>query len=407
MAGLPNFVAFRYLISRNTVSIITIMSFICMLVVAMVTMAMVVVLSAFNGIEELIDQRYSYFDADLTILPATGKTMEVANFPYGKLEKISGLKSYANVIEENVLAEYEGNQRIVKIKGVEDNFVQTHGLDSMMVEGGAGLYLEDRTPAALMGVGVRHDLNLRLFEQSYHPLALAALVRGKKLSKNRENALHRKLIPVSGIFSINVDFDSEYVIVPLSFASDLLKYHNEITAVEVNLNTSGDKAIAEAQEQLRNELGENYKVSSRFDKNALIYQTNRSEKWATFMILGFIMLIATFNIIAALTMLINEKRQDIKILSSLGAPAAMIRRIFFTEGLLINAFGAAVGLTLGFLLVVLQNSVGLIRLQGGLVEYYPMTIQWSDFFAVFALVVCCGLISSIVPVRIFTRRFTT
>jgi ABC-type lipoprotein release transport system permease subunit len=152
-------------------------------------------------------------------------------------------------------------------------------------------------------------------------------------------------------------------------------------------------------------VGADYEVKSRLQKNELVYKTNKTEKWATFVIMGFIMLIATFNIIAALTLLINEKRRDIRILSGMGASPALIKRIFFIEGALINAVGASVGLCLGLLLVYLQQNYGLIRLEGGLVDYYPVEIAKTDLLAIFALVVSCGIISSIAPVQIFTRKY--
>ena len=332
-----------------------------MLVVALVTMAMVVILSAFNGIDTLIDERYSFFDADISILPLTDKVIEADSVNCRDFEHIAGIISCSPVIEERVFAQYDGKQRIVKLKGVDSNFLIEAGMDSMVIDGRARLEIEN-TPAALIGVGVKYDLNLRMFEQTFNPLQLSAVIRGMNLRQNMERALNRKAIPVAGIFSINIDFDSDYVIVPLSFASDLLQYKNEYSALELRL--SGNANTDKIQNELQNMLGENYRVETRQQKNGLIYKTNRTEKWATFLIMGFIMLIATFNIIAALTLLINEKRNDIRILSGMGASSGLIKRIFFLEGALINLVGAAFGIGLGFLFVYLQRNFGLIRLEG-------------------------------------------
>jgi len=174
--------------------------------------------------------------------------------------------------------------------------------------------------------------------------------------------------------------------------------------LELQLNPGAK--IEDVKAQIEKEIGADYQVRTRYEKNELIYKTNRTEKWATFLIMGFILLIATFNIIAALTLLINEKRDDIKTLASLGAPASLIKRVFFFEGALINLVGALFGVALGLAFVVLQQNFGLIRLEGGLVPYYPVEIALSDLLAVFALVLTCGVLSSILPVQFFTRKYT-
>jgi len=402
---LPNlgfYIARRYLISRKSLSIISVMSLICMLVVAVVTMAMVVVLSAFNGIEKLIDERYRYLESDLSITAVYDKVIGLDSLNMDMLRAAEGVDEVAFAVEEFVLAEYERNQRIVKMKGVEDTFIKRSGIDSLMFDGVAEFHMNN-TPSALIGIGVKYDLNLRMFEQAYNPLRLSALQRGKQLRTNREGAFNRRNIPVAGIFSINIDFDSDYVIVPLGFATELLGYDKEVSQVEVQLKKG--ESLEGRRDELQEMLGPNYLVKSRLEKNELVYKTNKTEKWATFVIMGFILLIATFNIIAALTLLINEKRNDIKVLSGMGAPASLIKRIFFIEGALINAFGAAIGLGLGLLLVYLQQHYGLIRLEGGLVDFYPVAYSASDMLAIFSLVVVCGLLSSVVPVQIFTRRY--
>ncbi len=380
------------------------MSMISMLVVAAVTMAMVVILSAFNGIESLIDSRYSYFDSDLSVIPLTNKVFSTDSLDCLDLKDVEGVKHCALSIEERVFAQYEDNQRIVILKGVEDSFIQESGLDSMIIDGEARLYLED-TPQAVIGIGVKYDLDLRLFEQAFNPLRLSAVIRGKELRRNLTEALNKRNIPVAGVFTINIDFDSDYVIVPLKFASNLLEFDNEYSTVDIRIEEGADMETVQAR--LQKVVGENYRVRSRLEKNEIIYKSNKTEKWATFLIMAFIMLIATFNIIAALTLLINEKRHDIAVLTGMGATVKSIRRIFFLEGALINTIGALVGMVLGLLFVYLQQELGLIRLEGGLVEFYPVEMEFTDFIAIFGLVVFCGILSSIAPVRFFTRKYAS
>ncbi|MGB6035974.1 MAG: FtsX-like permease family protein [Cryomorphaceae bacterium] len=398
------FIAKRYLFSKKSLSIITIMSMISMLVVAAVTMAMVVILSAFNGIESLIDSRYSYFDSDLSVIPLTNKVFSTDSLDCLDLQDVEGVKHCALSIEERVFAQYEDNQRIVILKGVEDSFISESGLDSMIIDGEARLYLED-TPQAVIGIGVKYDLDLRLFEQVFNPLRLSAVIRGKELRRNLTEALNKRNIPVAGVFTINIDFDSDYVIVPLKFASNLLEFDNEYSTVDIRIEEGAEMEVVQAR--LQKVVGENYRVRSRLEKNEIIYKSNKTEKWATFLIMAFIMLIATFNIIAALTLLINEKRHDIAVLTGMGATVKSIRRIFFLEGALINTIGALVGMVLGLLFVYLQQELGLIRLEGGLVEFYPVEMEITDFIAIFGLVVFCGILSSIAPVRFFTRKYAS
>jgi lipoprotein-releasing system permease protein len=398
------FIAKRYLFSKKSLSIITIMSMISMFVVAMVTMAMVVILSAFNGIESLIDDRYRYFDADINVLPLTNKVFSTDSLDTSEIADIEGVEACLPTIEERVFARYDDNQRIVILKGVDDGFIVRSGLDSMMISGKAAFSMEG-APAAVVGIGVKYDLDLQLFEQVFNPLRLSAVLRGKNLRRDLNQALNKRGVPVAGVFSINIDFDSDYVLVPIEFAADLLDYENEFSALDITISEKAN--IEDVKERIQAHLGNDYQVRTRLEKNELVYKSNKTEKWATFLIMAFIMLIATFNIIAALTLLINEKRQDIMVLTGMGATNQAVRRIFLFEGALINAIGALFGMLLGLLFVYLQQNYGLIRLEGGLVEYYPVEMEVSDFFAIFGLVVLCGVLSSIAPVRIFTRKYAS
>ncbi len=374
-----------------------------MVVVALVTMAMVIVLSAFNGIEALIDERYSLFDADITIIPLQSKVIAEDSLPLAAIADLSGVRSVNKVIEERVFARNERSQRIVKLKGLQRSYLQASGIDSLVIDGDPSLSLGGN-PAALIGIGVKYDLDLRLFEQQFKPLQLSAIERGKNLRRNMESALRNRSLPVSGIFSINIDFDSDYVLVPYEFAQDLLAYDDEYSAVEIRADAKADLAALKAE--IEQVLGAEFQVRTRYQKNEIIFKTNETEKWATFLIMGFILLIATFNIIAALSLLINEKRADIKVLTSMGAELSSIKRIFLLEGALINLLGAGIGIGLGLLFVHLQRTYGLIRLEGGLVDFYPVAISLKDLMAVFALVVLCGFLSSIGPVQLLTKRYS-
>lgn len=397
----PFYIARRYLFSKKSHNIINIISGISLTVVAVVTMAMIIVLSAFNGIESLVGSLYARFEPAISILPATGKTFAQSSVPIDTLKTWPGISHVVPVIEENVMLDFGSKQRIARMKGVDENFVLMTRLDSVVVDGEYLLKDEDYN-YAVVGYGIKYELGINIYQNSMRPLKVYAPIRGKKISRNQEKAFNRKDLMVSGIFSINPDFDSKYFLTDIDFASALLGYENERTAIEIGLaeGVNPDRI----QKQLITLLGDDFIVKTSRQKNELVFKTSQSEKWITFFILTFILLIASFNIIASLTMLIIDKKKDIFILNSLGASRLDIRKIFFSEGMLINAIGAIIGLVLGYLFCIAQIQFGLIPLEGGIVEYYPIEMRLEDFFAVFGIVLATGLISSIVPVRYFTRK---
>lgn len=397
----PFYIARRYLFSKKSHNIINVISGISLSVVAVVTMAMIIVLSAFNGIEGLVAQLYSIFEPDITITSARGKTLSQSAIDSTAVCYFEGVEHCVPVIEENVLIDYGGKQRIATIKGVSNGFRNMTGLDSVIVDGEFILRDGDLN-FALVGYGLKYELGMSIYQNSMRPLKVYAPIRGKKISQNQEKAFNRKDMMVGGIFSISPDFDSRYFITSIDFAADLFGYENEVSAIEIGLHDDVDPATAQAE--LSEMLGEDYIVKTQMQKNALIFQTNQSEKWITFFILSFILLIASFNIIASLTMLIIDKKKDIFILTSMGASRLVVRRIFFFEGVLINVIGAGLGLLLGYLFCLAQVQFGLIPLEGGIVDYYPIEMEFTDFLAVFGIVIFTGLVTSSVPIYYFTRK---
>jgi lipoprotein-releasing system permease protein len=234
-------------------------------------------------------------------------------------------------------------------------------------------------------------------------MEINAPVRGRKLSRYKENAFNRRATNVSGVFSVNAELDSKYILLPLNETRDLFEMPDVISAIE--LFVVDEQSIDEVKERLELVLPKGLKIQSRFEKNALIYKTNASEKWATFLILLFILLIACFNIIAALTMLIIEKKKDIFTLSSMGATDIEVRRIFMLEGFFINLIGACMGTALGVGLCLAQQRFGLIAMEGAMVEHYPVKVVWTDVLGIFLVVTSLGAFFSFVLVRGLMKRF--
>lgn len=379
---------------------------ISMMVVAFIAAAMITVMSAFNGIDDLVKRLFANFDAPLTIVAAEGKMFADSLITDKQILSLNGVKGLSRVIEEDAWLSYKDHNAVATIKGVDNSFAQLSPIDTMIFDG-EFLLEDDKYSYAVVGLGVRSELYMPLYDYAPTVMQINAPIRGKKLSRHKENAFNREAINVSGVFSVNAELDAKYAMVPLKFARSLFGMENEISSIEIFLNNDKDKDIHRLQKELQSIIDPQLKVETRFDKNAMIYKTNASEKWATFLILLFILVIACFNIIASLTMLIIEKKKDIFTLSSMGATARSIESIFVYEGILINFIGAVIGTVIGLALCLGQERYGFITMQGAMVDAYPISIKWMDVLGIFLTVVAVGSLFTLVLVRSLVRRFAS
>jgi lipoprotein-releasing system permease protein len=404
--NLQFFIARRYLLSKKTHNIINIISGISVAGITVGTMALVIVLSVFNGFESLVESLYNTFDPDLKITVAVGKTFNAPDLPRAEIVRIPGVVRYTEVVEENALLRYHSKQYLATIKGVSPDFEQLGGLDSMVVEG-RPILQRDSFNFAVPGYGIAYFLGIDLNIPTDLLDVYMPNRTGNIGSLSPEESFTSEPVMVSGIFSVQQDFDSKYVIVPLRFARQLTGYTNELTSVEIGLKPGTD--VNEVQQKLTELTGEKFKVKNRFQQQDVLYKIMKSEKLAIFLILSFILLIATFNVIGSLSMLILDKKKDIAVLRSLGANDRLIRRIFFTEGLLITFSGALGGLILGFIVCWLQQRFGLLKLQTGagtfVVDAYPVKMILGDFVQVFLTVSIIGMAAAWYPVRRISQRF--
>ena len=376
-----------------------IISWVSVISVGIGTFALVVVLSAFNGLEGLVESLFESFDSDIRIEAKSGKVFAENNIEFDKLTEIEGVANYTRVVEEVVGLRFKKNEAIASIKGVDASFLAMSKIDSALIDGESAL-IRNGIPFALTGYGLASSLGLYM-TKSPENLTIYAPKRKIRSTINPMNSVYRKMIAPGGVFYISPEYDNKYVLVPIGFAKDLLRYEDEITSIEVKAeeNTS----LKELKDRLTTFLGEDFKVTSRYEFNALIYKTNKTEKWVIFMILVFILIIAAFNILSSLSMLILEKKKDINTLKSLGANNALVRNIFFIEGLMINLSGALSGMLLGILVCWLQQTVGLIRLQGGIVEFYPVEVRAMEMLYILVTVLVIGFLTSWFPVKNLTK----
>lgn len=401
--NLPFYISKRYLVSKKSQNAINIISGISVLGVAIGTMALIVILSVFNGFDELIKSLYSTFDPEIKITLSEGKTFSPASSAFSEIRNNSNVGYFAEVLEENVLLRYGDRQYIATMKGVDNEFVNITGIDTMIVEG--EFVLKDKyRPYAVIGQGVAYYLGVGL--TFLNPINIYSIKRTGNISMNPEQAINRKFIFPSGIFSIEQEHNIRYIIVPIEFARELLGYQDEVSAIELNLQLGSD--AQRVQNEIIQILGKEYLVQNRNEQNALFYRIMKSEKWAIFFILTFILIIASFNIIGSLTMLILDKKQDIITLRNLGASDTLIRRIFLMEGWMVSILGALCGLIIGSLIAWLQTRFGLIKLGGSgsfIIDAYPVVYKFSDVWKVFFTVLLIGFLAAWYPVKYISKKF--
>jgi ABC-type lipoprotein release transport system permease subunit len=390
------YIAKRYLFAKRSFNIINLISRISIAGVAFASAALIIVLSAFNGLENLVEGLYAKFDPEIKISASKGKTFSIDTVPLHQLQSVKEIETISETLEEVALFKYKKNQTIGVIKGVDENFAHISDIDSAIISGDFVLTENDFNYATI-GYGIAQKLAVNLGDIATN-LWVIVPKRGIKKSINPLNDFQKKYIIPTAIFGINADFDDKYVIAPLRFVQSLLQKHeNEVSALEIKLTTNANPE--NVKQKIKQLLGNHYQIKTRFELNEILYKTNKTEKWITFFILSFILVIATFNIISSMAMLILDKKNDFKTFKSMGATDFDIKRIFFYNGMLINAIGAGIGLGFGTILCLLQQYIGLIPLQGGIVEYYPVKVMWQDFIFIIAIVGVIGAIASWYPVR--------
>jgi len=392
-------IARRYLFSKKSHNAINVISGISSAGVAVGTMALVIVLSIFNGFGDLFTGLFSDFDPELKITAVEGKYFTTDTPVMQQVRNHEAVAVFSEVVQENALLRFKDKQMPALIKGVnEKKFHAMTRIDSLLFEGQFQLY-DGAFERAVPGLGVAATLGLGAY--FIDPLYIYAPRRNAQINLLRpENSFVESAVYVAGIFSIQQnEYDNQYVLVSLDLARQLFEYAgNEATAVELKLRETAD--IADVKNELGALLGPGFTVKDRYEQQESYFSIMRIEKWITFLILSFILLIATFNVIGALSMLIIDKKADILTLRNLGADRRLIQQIFLLEGWLISAVGAAVGLVLGTLFSLVQEHWGIIRLGPGyIIDKYPAVTQFSDLLLVLLTVLVMGFLAAWYPVR--------
>lgn len=398
------YIARRYLFAKKSRNAINIISSISVAGVTVGTMALVIILSVFNGLEDMVKSIFGTFDPDLEITIKEGKVFIPGESVIDQIASMEGVADYSLILEENALLKYGDKQYIATVKGVEDSYSRITGLDSVIWDGDFILKDEKGRDFAVVGQGVANNLGIGI--SFLTPLQIFVPKRtGSGSSINVSNAFIRRYIFPSGIFNIEQEFDSRYIFVPINLMRDLLEYSDEVSAIELKLDTYSD--VDKVQPKIEALFGESFVVKNKYQQQEIFYKVMKSERLAIFVILSFIILIASFNIIGSLTMLIIEKEKDISILRSLGANRPLIRKIFIFEGWLISVIGTFSGIALGVLICWLQQQFGLVRLQGDtlIIDAYPVVLKMTDLVLTAATVLTIGFWAAWYPVRYLSKKY--
>ena len=399
------YIARRYLISKKSVNVINIISGVSVAGVTVGTFALVVILSVFNGLDTTIKSLFSSFDPDIKISASIGKSFELKDGNFEAIRQLPEVASVTPVIEEDALLRYGDRQYFATVKGVPVEYSQTAGLDSSFITVGKFILESDQIPFAVVGQGVAYFLSVGL--NFSDPIHIYTLKKGTSGRPSLQNAFIHSSIYASGIFSNQQEIDSKYILVPFAFAGELFQMNDRVSAVEIGLKEG--VSAKDAKAEIESVLGKNFVVKTQFEQHELFYRVMETEKWAIFLILGFVLVIASFNILGSLSMLIIDKKSDIAILQSMGANQKLIRTIFLFEGWMISLAGAIFGLIFGILICWIQIEFGILKIPGNegafIFSSYPVEIRVTDLMAVFLLVSGIGFLAAWYPIRFISGKY--
>lgn len=396
---LPLFIARRYLFAKKSHNVINIISAISAVGMAIGTAALIIILSIYNGFDELVKSTLSNVEPDILITPAKGKVFIPNGETFDRIRQNPLIDEYDLILQENVFVDYDGHQGIAKAKGVDSAFEAESPLAEHITNGEFSLH-KGQLPQMVVGAGLAYKMGM-------NPAFLASAelyfpIRDRNFSlANPAASIETVRMRPSGIFSVNQQIDDDLMIVPIEEMRKLLGYEEEVSGVEIRLaEGSTAKDIRSAIKHIQKELGPEFKVLDRFRQNPSLYKMMRYEKAAIFLILIFVIIIIALNIFGSITMLIIEKKDDIETYRSLGATDQMLRRTFTLEGWLISLLGLAAGLVVGIGFSLAQQHFGFIKMPGSfLVNAYPVILQWQDVLATIAGVALIGYLIALLPVR--------
>lgn len=405
----PFYIAKRYLFSKKSHNAINVISGVSVCGVALATLALVCTLSVFNGFQELVATFFTAFDPELKITAVNGKVFDAQDKRIQSLRQLPEIEVFSESLEDNAMVQYNGKQAMVVIKGIEENFSQLTAIDSILFGRGDMVLYDEVVDYAIPGVELTSILGTGI--RFLDPLEVFAPKRGSQINMaNPASSFQSAYLHSSGlVFAVNQQkYDASYILTSLQFARNLFQYDTEVSSIELKLvpGSNVKKTVGKINEL----LGDEFLVRDRYQQQEDTFRIMEVEKLISYLFLSFILLVACFNVIGSLSMLILEKRADVITLRGLGADNQTISRIFVFEGCLISFMGALVGIVLGLVLCYIQQEFGVISLGSGatagafVVDAYPVSVHWQDILLILGTVLAVGFFSVLYPVKYLSRR---
>ncbi len=403
----PFYIARRYLFSKKKHNAINIISGVSVCGVALATLALVCTLSVFNGFQDMVAGFFTAFDPELKITIREGKVFDGQDPRIQSVRTLPEVAVFTETLEESAMVQYKDRQTMAVIKGVEDSFEQLTAIDSILYGTGEFLLHDSIVDYGVMGIELVSTLGSGI--QFVDPLQVYVPKRNARVNvANPSTSFNRDYLFSPGVVFVvsQQKYDSQYILTPIRFIRNLLEYTTEVSAIELKLQPGTD--IAACQKQIEKLLGDTYVVQDRYQQQEDVFRIMEIEKLISYLFLTFILMIACFNVIGSLSMLILDKKEDVITLRNLGADDKLISRIFLFEGRLISLFGAVAGIVLGLLLCFIQQQFGLIALGNGggsfVVDSYPVSVHFWDVVLIFITVLAVGFLSVWYPVRYLSKR---
>ena len=407
--NLSLYIAKRYLFSKKSHNAINVISGVSVCGVALATLALVCTLSVFNGFQDLVSTFFTAFDPELKITAASGKVFDGHDIRIDKLRDLPEIEVFSESLEDNAMVQYNGKQAMVVIKGVEDNFSHLTAIDSILYGRGEMVLYDEIVDYAIPGVELTSILGTGI--RFLDPLEVYAPKRGTQINvANPASSFNVSYLHSSGlVFAVNQQkYDASYILTSLKFARNLFQYNTEVSSIELKLKKGVN--VEAFADKISGVLGDEFIVQNRYEQQADTFRIMQVEKLISYLFLTFILLVACFNVIGSLSMLIIEKKNDVITLRALGANDRLISRIFLFEGCLISFLGALVGVVLGLTLCLVQQEFGILTLGSGasagafVVDAYPVSVHWQDVLLILVTVLIIGFLSVLYPVKFFSRR---
>jgi lipoprotein-releasing system permease protein len=390
--------AWRYFKAKKTTNAINIIAWISILAIVIGTAALILVLSVFNGFEDLVKSLYSSFYPDLKIFPLTGKQITLTQDELNKLRSVKGVRSISMIAEEKALLQNGEYQSIIYLKGVDENYNAVTTVADHIIKGAFNTG-ETNRPLLVMGAGIENAVGVQS-DRNLSPLVIYLPKKAEVELSNPLQSISSDTINTSGAFVIQQDFDNKYAITNLGFVKKMLGMPQDVySAAEISIIADADEK--EIKEVMKGVLKGNYLIQTRYEQNRSLYSIMQVEKWVIYGVLSLILVVAAFNMVGALTMLVLEKKQDISVLHALGSSQSFIQKIFLSEGLLLATIGGGIGMILALALALIQINFKIIPLQGGsfLIDYFPVKLSITDFLLVGITVLTIALLAAWIPAR--------